>query len=143
MLNPLPTADSHPGLPAGWRRTSQVSLTFPQRQHHPALSQSSEQCGSVLRGPPAGLRRQGCEPPQWSPLQGWMESVPSILLGRSSSRNKPRSAHSPLPQGGACDLEDSLYLLGTQVGSPGSLVPQAPGNETVTVITSCLPVSTL
>lgn len=64
--------------------------------------------------------------PPRSPLQGRTESVPSILstwekLGRSSSKNKPSSAHGPLPQGGAYDLEDSLHLLGTQVGSPGSL----------------------
>lgn len=86
--------------------------------------------------------------PRGALFQGSMESVPFIPSTRqkpcrSSSRNKPHLAHSPLPQGGACDLEVSLYLLGTQVGSPGSLVPQAPGNEAVTVITGCLPISTL
>ena len=97
------------------------------------------------------MARMVKNPPQCrrSRLDSCIGKIPWTILskqekpGRSSSRNKPHSAHGALPQGGACYLEDSLYLPGTQVGSPGSLVPQAPGNETVTVITGCLPVSTL
>ena len=117
MPNPLPTADCHPCLPL----VEGGLLSLHSHFHRDSITLNSPKAVNSV-GPFSGVLLRGSgdravSHPPWSPLQGRTESVSSILStpekpGRSSSRNKPSSAHGPLPQGGACDLEDPLHLLG-------------------------------
>lgn len=99
---------------------------------------SSKQFGSFLRGPPADDRGLGRAVGLPCPFH--LVNTRRSLAG-AASRTKPSSTYGPLPKGGSCNLDVSLYLLRTQVCSLGSPVLQAPVNETATVITSWLPLS--
>lgn len=77
----------------------------------------------------------------------WGRTGPSCLCGFYSARHRaravPSSADPLLPRDGACGLEDYLYILKTQGPSPESPGLWAPVNETATLTTSQLPVSTV